>query len=136
MYKWMIVVAMALVLTGCGKAEEEGLDPQVGLEAEYRSITAEEAKALMVEGNLIVDVRTKEEYDQGHIEGALRVGVDTITGGTFEAFQDINQVILVYCRSGNRSATAAEALIEAGYTGVYDFGGILDWPYEIVKTKD
>ncbi len=101
--------------------------------AEYRKITAEEAKDMMVEGNLTIDVRTKEEYDQGHIENALLVPLDTLMREELDQLPDKDQVILVYCRSGNRSRTASQLLVKAGYTQVYDFGGINSWPYDVIK---
>lgn len=101
--------------------------------AEYRKITPEEAKDMMDEASLIIDVRTQEEYDQGYIEGALLVPLDTLESGDFSKLPEKDQVLLVYCRSGNRSRTASKLLVEAGYTQVYDFGGIKSWPYDIVK---
>lgn len=111
---------------------EETLEAQAP-KAEYKKITPEEAKELMVEGNIILDVRTKEEYDQGHIEGAMLLPVSDILDGKLDSLPDKNQIILVYCRSGNRSATASKYLVKVGYTNVYDFGGIKDWPYEVVQ---
>ncbi len=105
----------------------------VANKAEYRKITPEEAKEMMIEGNIILDVRTQEEFEQGHIPGAILLLVDSILDGDLGILPDKNQIILVYCRSGNRSARAAKALVDAGYTKVYDFGGIRDWPYEIVQ---
>lgn len=102
------------------------------VKAEYRKINPEEAKELMVEGNIILDVRTDAEYKEGHIQGALLLPVDVIQDGSYDGIEDKDQVILVYCRSGNRSKAAAKALVKAGYTKVYDFGGISAWPYEIV----
>jgi rhodanese-related sulfurtransferase len=99
---------------------------------EYKKISPDEAKAMMIEGNLILDVRTPAEYGEGHIQNAVLHPVDDITSGNLGTLDDKDQVILVYCRSGNRSRTASNALIEAGYTQVYDFGGIIDWPYEVV----
>ena len=99
----------------------------------YQSISAEEAKEMMDENVIVLDVRTQEEYDQGHIEGALLLPLSDIQMGQLSLLEDKEQVLLVYCRSGNRSETAAKLLIEAGYIQVYDFGGIIDWPYDIVK---
>lgn len=102
-------------------------------QAEYHKISPEEAKELMLEGNIILDVRTSGEYAEGHIEGAQLLPVDVIQEGDYQGLENKDQVILVYCRSGNRSKTASKALVEAGYTQVYDFGGIANWPYDIVK---
>ena len=97
------------------------------------NITAGEAKEIMdsEEGYIILDVRTQEEYDQGHIPGAIVIPQDKIAEKAEQVLTDKNQLILVYCRSGRRSKLAAEALIELGYTTIKEFGGIIDWPYEV-----
>lgn len=101
---------------------------------EYQKITAADAKARMDSGDeiIILDVRTQEEYDAGHIPGAILVPNETIIDKQPELLPDLNAEILVYCRSGNRSAQAAKKLIAIGYTNVFDFGGIIDWPYDVV----
>jgi rhodanese-related sulfurtransferase len=81
---------------------------------------------------IILDVRTEEEYDAGHIMDAILVPNETIIDEQPELLPDLDAEILVYCRSGNRSAQAAKKLIAIGYTNVVDFGGIIDWPYEVV----
>ncbi len=80
----------------------------------------------------MVDVRTEKEYAAGHIEGAILIPNETITDKRPEQLPDLDAEILIYCRSGRRSAEAAKKLIAMGYTRVYDFGGIIDWPYGIV----
>ena len=97
------------------------------------NITAEEAKQIMdsQEGYIILDVRTQEEYDQGHIPGAIVISREEIVEKAEEVLTDKDQLILVYCRSGRRSKIAAEALVELGYTNIKEFGGIIDWPYEV-----
>ena len=97
------------------------------------NITAEEAKEIIdsEEGYIILDVRTQEEYDQGHIPGAILIPNTAIEAKAEDVLTDKNQLILVYCRSGRRSKIAAEALVELGYTNIKEFGGIIDWPYEI-----
>ena len=80
---------------------------------------------------LILDVRTQAEYDTGHIPGAICIPNETISDAVLQQLPDQGQLILVYCRSGNRSKTASQALVDLGYTNVYEFGGINDWPYEI-----
>ncbi|NLD34652.1 MAG: rhodanese-like domain-containing protein [Clostridiales bacterium] len=107
---------------------------QPAAKAEYRQLTAEQAKARMDSGDevIILDVRTPEEYAQGHIPGAVLLPVSNIGADTAELLPDKNAEILVYCRSGNRSRQAANALVGMGYTAVYDFGGIGSWPYDIV----
>jgi rhodanese-related sulfurtransferase len=102
--------------------------------AEYHKISASDAKARLDSGDtlILLDVRTKEEFDAGHIAGAVLLPNETIVDTPPEALPDLNAEILIYCRSGNRSAQAAKKLVAMGYTNVYDFGGIIDWPYEVV----
>ena len=97
------------------------------------NITAEEAKQIMdnEEGYFILDVRTQEEYDASHIPGAILIPYTQIEEKVDEMLPDKDQLILVYCRSGRRSKIAAEALVELGYTNIKEFGGIIDWPYEV-----
>ena len=97
------------------------------------NITAEEAKKIMdsEEGYIILDTRTQAEYDEGHIPGAIVIPHDKITDRAEEELPDKDQLLLVYCRSGRRSKLAAEALVELGYTNIKEFGGIIDWPYEV-----
>ncbi|MEG0541046.1 MAG: rhodanese-like domain-containing protein [Angelakisella sp.] len=97
-------------------------------------ITAEEAKKMM-DGEsdyIILDVRTKEEFDEGHINNAVLIPDSEIKQRAEAELPQKDQLILVYCRSGRRSAAAAEELVSMGYTNVKDFGGISDWPYDIV----
>ena len=102
-------------------------------ENSYQQITQEAAKEMMdTQEVVILDVREQHEYDSGHIPGAVLLPVGTITEDTAAAVIDnLDTVVLVYCRSGNRSKTASQALVDLGYTNVYEFGGINDWPYEI-----
>lgn len=99
------------------------------------NITAAEAKKIMdtQEDYIILDVRAQEEYDEGHIPGAIVIPHTEIEARAAEALPDKGQLILVYCRSGRRSKLAVEALAELGYTNIKEFGGILDWPYETEK---
>lgn len=100
---------------------------------QVQKISAKEAKTMIDAGQVvIVDVRTQEEYDAGHIENALLIPNEGITQAPAE-LPDKDAVILVYCRSGNRSAQASKKLADLGYTQVYDFGGIIDWPYAVVQ---
>ena len=128
----VLVLLLMILLMGC-QPNETATEIVDNDEITYSKISVEEAKEFMVEGNIILDVRTKAEYDEQHIENALLLPVDDIQKGEFDLLPDKDQIILVYCRSGNRSKIASEALIEAGYTKVYDFGGIIDWPYETVS---
>lgn len=101
----------------------------------YQKISAEEAKEMMVLDNeyVILDVRTLEEYKEGHIEGAILLPDHELKEKAESILPDQAATILVYCRSGRRSAAVAKELIDMDYTNIYDFGGIIDWPYEIVK---
>ena len=129
MKKLILLLLAVILLTACGKDKENDQG------AVYVNITAEEAKQIMdsEEGYIILDVRTQEEYDGGHIPGAIVISHEEIAEKAEEALTDKDQLILVYCRSGRRSKLAAEALVELGYTNIKEFGGIIDWPYEVVK---
>ncbi len=108
--------------------------PPIEKKATYTRITASQAKDRMTEdGIIILDVRTEEEFRAGYIPQAILLPVDEITARAEKVLPDKNIPILVYCRSGNRSRTASNALLKMGYTEVYDFGGIIDWPYDIEK---
>ena len=127
MKKLILLLLAMMLLTACGQYKENDQG------AVYVNITAEEAKQIMdsEEGYIILDVRTQEEYEEGHIPGATQISHEEITEKAEEVLTDKDQLILVYCRSGRRSKIAAEALVELGYTNIKEFGGILDWPYEI-----
>lgn len=100
----------------------------------YHKITAEEAKTMMDEQTVtVVDVRTEAEYQEGHIADAVLVPNESIADQMPEALPDKEATLLVYCRSGRRSKEASDKLLELGYRNVYDFGGINDWPYDVVK---
>ena len=106
-----------------------------GGSASYDQISVAEAKALMdsESGYIIIDARTQEEYDEGHIPGAILIPEYEIADRAEKEIPDKDQLILVYCRSGRRSKIAAEELVKLGYTNVKEFGGIIDWEYETVK---
>ena len=99
------------------------------------NITMEEAKHIMdtEEGYIILDVRTQEEYAEGHIPNAVLLPLDDVEAKAHVVLPDKDQWVLVYCRSGRRSKLAAEMLVELGYTNIKEFGGIIDWPYEVEK---
>ena len=120
----LILLAALLCLAGCN-AEEK---------MTYRQISQEEAKQMMAQddGHIIVDVRRQDEYDAGHIPGAILIPNETIGSDTSKVLPDYDQIILVYCRSGNRSKQASEKLAAMGYKNVYEFGGINSWTGEIV----
>lgn len=129
MKKLIFLLLAVMMLTACGQAKENDQG------AVYVNITAEEAKRIIdiEEGYIILDVRTQEEYDEGHIPGAILISHEEIAEKAEDVLTDKDQLILVYCRSGRRSKIAAEALAELGYTNIKEFGGILDWPYEVEK---
>ena len=106
-----------------------------GGSATYDQISGAEAKALMdsESGYIIIDARTQSEYDEGHIPGAILIPEYEIADRAEKELPDKNQLILVYCRSGRRSKIAAEDLVKLGYTNIKEFGGIIDWEYEIEK---
>jgi rhodanese domain protein len=102
--------------------------------AEYKKITSDEAKNIMLtEKPIVVDVRSLEEYNEGHIPNAISIPLETIENEAETKLKNKDDLILVYCRSGRRSREAALRLIEKGYTNVIDFGGIQDWNGEVVK---
>lgn len=118
-----LIISLLLLLTGCGGNSADG---------SYQQITQEEAKEMMDSQEVIIlDVREQDEYDSGHIPGAVLLPVGSIDETTAaEVIPDKDSTVLVYCRSGNRSKTASSALAELGYTNIYEFGGISTWPYE------
>lgn len=118
---------LLLLLTGCG-----GTASNASSEDGYQQISQEEAKEMMdTQDVIILDVREQDEYDSGHIPGAVLLPVGTIDEETAaEVIPEKDSTVLVYCRSGNRSKTASSALAELGYTNIYEFGGINTWPYE------
>ena len=120
-------VLIMILLTGCAAGGTAG-----GKEAAYQQISQEEAAEMMEkdDGHIILDVRRQDEYASGHIPGAICIPNETITTEMLPQLPDPEQVILVYCRSGNRSKQASDKLAEAGYKNVYEFGGIIDWTGE------
>ncbi len=123
----LLVIFTLVTITGCS-AENKSSN------SSYTKITGKEAKEMMDHNNnyVILDVRTKEEYDSGHIKDAILIPNTDIIEKAEEALPDKSVPILIYCRSGRRSALAASDLVDLGYTEVYDFGGIIDWDYDIV----
>lgn len=123
----LLSVLAVIGLSSCGGADDK--------EITYEQITAEQAKALMESETdyVIIDARTQSEFESGHIAGAIMIPEYEIADVAEDVLKDKDQLILVYCRSGRRSKIAAEALVSLGYTNVKEFGGIIDWPYDIVK---
>ncbi len=124
----ILILILTIILAGCAGNTGENMKNT------YEQISAKEAKEIIdnQSGYIILDVRTREEYDQGHIPNAILLPNETIGTEEINMLPDKDQMILVYCRSGNRSKQAASKLVNLGYTNVYEFGGIIDWPYDIV----
>lgn len=120
----VLLVAALVMLAGCSAGS-----------AAYKQISQTEAKQMMQQndGYVIVDVRRQDEFDSGHIKDAILIPNESITDQKPSELPDLNQVILIYCRIGNRSKQAAQKLADMGYTNIYEFGGINTWDGEIVK---
>ena len=132
---FLVLLTGLLLLTGCGSSgKPAGGSSQP--KAFYRQVSAADAAALMESESdyIILDVRTQTEYDEAHIPGAICIPNETIGSEAIPALPDKDQLILVYCRSGNRSKQAAQKLAEQGYTNIVEFGGILSWPGETVSS--
>lgn len=143
-----IIVAVMLVIAGCSCSKEadnsantstltsvnEEKKDITAKNKTYKQISQEEAKEMMKrdDGHIIVDVRRQDEYDSGHIVGAILIPNESIGTSQPEQLKDLNQIILVYCRTGNRSKQAAQKLADMGYTNVYEFGGINTWDGDVV----
>ena len=124
----MLLISLSLFgMTAC--------DGENGKASTYEQITAKQAKTIMdtEKDYIIIDARTDEEFAEGHIETAILIPEYEIKDRAEKELPDKEQLILVYCRSGRRSKIASEELVKLGYTNVKEFGGIIDWPYEIVK---
>ena len=124
----MLLISLSLFgMTAC--------DGENGKASTYEQITAEQAKTIMdtEKDYVIIDARTEEEFAEGHIENAILIPEYEIAQRAEKELPDKEQLILVYCRSGRRSKIASEELVKLGYSNVKEFGGIIDWPYDIVK---
>lgn len=119
------ILMVLLLLSGCATQSTEKT---------YRQITMEEAVTMMEEetGYTILDVRTAQEYSEKHIPGAINIANESIGTEDIPELPDKDQLILVYCRSGNRSKQASEKLVKLGYTNIVEIGGINSWPGETV----
>ena len=129
---WLIILMITLsifTVAACGDKNDKGET------LTYEQISAEEAKAIMdtEKEYIIIDARTGSEFAEGHIEGAILIPEYEIADRAEKELPNKDALILVYCRSGRRSKIASEELVKLGYTNVKEFGGIIDWPYEIVK---
>ena len=133
----MLMMSALAVLTACGRPFQV-MDRDGMVRNSYQRITQEEAARMMEEEDsyIILDVRTREEFESGHIPGAVCLPNEDIDldrpEDLTEVLPDRGQIILVYCRSGNRSRQASQKLADSGYTSVYEFGGINDWTGEVV----
>ena len=125
MKQLLVIILFVLMLAGCAGRQQRV--------SSFQQITQNEAKNMMDTMDVIVlDVREQNEFDSGHIPGAVLLPVGTISGASAAAvIPDKDDIVLVYCRSGNRSKKASQALADLGYTGIYEFGGINTWPYEV-----
>ncbi|WP_081671281.1 cyclophilin-like fold protein [Butyrivibrio sp. XBB1001] len=144
------LLTLAMVLTGCGSKTESDVTIIGGADGptsvflaskndkdSYTQIDQETAKLMMDlnDGHVIVDVRRQDEYDEGHIPGAICIPNESITDSMPSELPDLEQIILVYCRSGRRSKEAAQKLFDMGYTNVFEFGGIIDWTGEVITEE-
>ena len=142
---FIILVTILLLFTACGDKSVGiigGADGPTSIiisekdeEIMYEQISMDEAKKIMEseEDYILLDVREQEEFDEGHIPGAILIPYTEIEAKAGEVLTDKDELILVYCRSGRRSKIASESLAKLGYTNVKEFGGIIDWPGEIEK---
>ncbi|MGN0522902.1 MAG: rhodanese-like domain-containing protein [Eubacterium sp.] len=132
----LAIITVATVFAGCtqktGNEQTEATQMNIGT---YYQIPQDEAKRIMDEESdyIIVDAREQSEYDEGHIKGAIVIPYTEIEQKAEEMLPDKEQLILVYCRSGRRSKIAAQSLADMGYTNVKEFGGIIDWQYDIER---
>ncbi len=133
----LLAAAVLLILAGCRARNDVRDDPGTSGKEDYQRIDQETAMRMMAldDGHVVVDVRRQDEYDAGHIPGAVLIPNESITDTPPEALPDKDQIILIYCRSGNRSRTAAQKLADMGYANVYEFGGINTWPGETVTAE-
>lgn len=128
----LLLVSILLILTGCVQKVDGD-----GLVKSFRQISQDEARYMMErdDGHIIIDVRRQDEYDAGHIPGAILIPNESIGTERPKQLADLDQILLVYCRSGNRSKQAAQKLVDMGYTNVYEFGGITTWKWDTITTE-
>ena len=128
------LAASLALLAGCALSKtKKDTSEDTTDKAAYHKISVEEAYEMMASQEVVVvDVRTREEHESGHIENAVLVPNESIGSEMPEALPDKEATLLIYCRSGRRSKEAAQKLLSLGYQNVYDFGGVIDWPYELV----
>lgn len=132
-----LIVVVIFVLAGCGSKGANSTENPEASKSSYTQIKMEEAVKMMEEESdyIILDVRRPDEYAEKHIPNAINVPNETIGKDEIPELPNKEQLILVYCRSGNRSKQASEKLVKLGYTNIYEFGGINDWTGETVGEK-
>ncbi len=137
----LLIISLTIFSGGCSNVTDKTADTEKiqttknDVAMQYEQITQKEAKNLMDSKSdyVIIDARTTEEFEEGHIDGAILIPEYEIAERAEKELPQKDQLILVYCRSGRRSKIAAQALADLGYSNVKEFGGIIDWQYEIVK---
>ena len=137
----MLLASAVILFSGCsaqsGSSSEtaSAISSLASSKASYTQISQDAAKKMMQrnDGHIIVDVRRQDEYDEGHIEGAILIPNESIEDERPKELGDLDQVILIYCRSGRRSKEAAQKLADMGYGNIYEFGGINTWTGKIVS---
>ena len=132
------MLVTVLCLTGCSGTVSTGTVTTTTVSEQttgYKQISQDEAREMMArdDGHIVVDVRRQDEYDAGHIPGAILIPNEDINITRPKELTDLDQIILVYCRSGRRSKEASEKLAKMGYTKIYEFGGIITWTGETVR---
>lgn len=135
-YITSLIILLLVGLTGCsGNVNTTSATTSLEQTNQYKQISQDEAKEMMTkdDGHVIVDVRRQDEYDAGHIRGAILIPNESIENTRPKELPDLDQIILVYCRSGRRSKEASEKLSKMGYKNIYEFGGIITWTGETVK---
>jgi rhodanese-related sulfurtransferase len=139
-----LLASLCLLLSACGNGTTSSESDQSGVQittasenVSYQQITQEKAKEMMQadDGHIIVDVRRQDEYDSGHIPDAILIPNESIDKEQPKELPDLDQIILIYCRSGRRSKEASQKLADMGYTNIYEFGGIIDWTGEVVTSE-
>ena len=136
-YAVIAILLSILLTTGCSDRGQVMDGDGMFQKIEYTQITQDEAKQMMKQddGHVIVDVRRQDEYAEGHIPGAILIPNENINEEPPKELPDLDQIILVYCRSGRRSKEASQKLADMGYSNVYEFGGIIDWTGDIEKEE-
>ena len=131
----VFTILILLLTAGCGASNQSA---ERAAESTYSQISQNEAMEMMARdnGHVVVDVRRQDEYDAGHIPGAILIPNESIGSDPPETLPDYDQIILIYCRTGNRSKQAAEKLAAMGYTNIYEFGGINSWTGDIVTNEE